>query len=181
MSVLLIFSPPAFVSTSAESSSASVSILISHTSIRFCRVTRPPSLWYFPFCLLLWSFGTFSSIPTFTALPSNPRSFILRISAAALQQPPQNPLKVSVCDILHAAAVIRITPPPTPRTMDLSHLYVCVCYCVCVCVCAVFHFFVPGPSGCLFADHTDSGGGTEDDPGTLGTEKTTLGCQAALL
>lgn len=52
--------------------------------------------------------------------------------------PPQNPLKVSVCDILRAAAVIRITPPPTLRTMDLVHSYVCVCYCVCECVSVQF-------------------------------------------
>lgn len=52
--------------------------------------------------------------------------------------------------------------------MEHVHLYVCAC---------VWFNFVPRKSNCLFADYTDSGGGTKDDPFTLGTDKTTLGWQ----
>lgn len=90
------FSPPAFVSSSAESSSASESVLISHTSIRFCRVISPPHPPLFPviFSLLssfviLWNFlihPDFYRSPVQPAL-LYPSDFRRRTTAAAPESP----------------------------------------------------------------------------------------------
>lgn len=124
-----------------------------------------PSLWYLLsfvcFVFFWYVFIHLDSDPP----PIHPPSFILWICYHSTSDIPES--SQSKC-VWHpytiTTAVISIA------LREQWNVYICACGCVCVCF-----YFVPRTSNCVFADYTDSGGGTKDDPFTWGTDKTTLG------
>ena len=91
--------------------------------------------------------------------PIHPHPFILRICSTA--------------DIPESSQSKCVWHPHTTPTAVIS-IALLEQWNVCVCVC-VWFYFAPRTSNCLFANCTDSRGGTKDDPFTLGTDRTTLG------